>query len=126
MDNAWCAVREGGVVIILGECEEGSGSALYEKTMQEYPTPDLVEAALRKDFQIGAHKAYAVTRLMKKAEFILVSGMEPDFARMLLFTAAKDMAEALQIATAKLGPKPSITLMPMGSLTVPLNVKPLK
>ena len=126
MDNAWCAVREGGVVIILGECREGSGSAQYEKMMQEHKTPERIEAALRANFEIGAHKAYAVTRLMKKAEFILVSSMEPDFARMLLFTPAKTMAEALEKAYAKLGAKPSITLMPMGSITVPLNAKPTK
>ena len=126
MDNAWCAVREGGVVIILGECREGSGSAQYEKMMQDYKTPEKIEAALRAKFEIGAHKAYAVTRLMKKAEFILVSSMEPDFAQMLLFTPAKDMEEALAKAYAKLGPKPSITLMPMGSITVPLNTRPTK
>lgn len=121
MDNAWCAVREGGVVIILGECAEGSGSATYEKTMQKYATPEQVEAAVKEDFQIGAHKAYAVTRLMKKAEFILVSSMDPELARLLLFTPAKDLEEALKIAFTKLGSsQPSITLMPMGSLTVPL------
>ena len=126
MDNAWCAVREGGVVIILGECEEGSGSAQYEKMMKDNPSPELVETALRAKFEIGAHKAYAVTRLMKKAEFILVSGMEPDFAKMLLFTPAKDIEAALQLAYAKLGPKPTIALMPMGSITVPLNATPTK
>lgn len=46
MDNAWCAVREGGVVIILGECEEGSGSAQYEKMMQQCGTPEAVEATV--------------------------------------------------------------------------------
>lgn len=126
MDNAWCAVREGGIVIVLGECEEGSGSMQYERMMQENPSPELVETALRAKFEIGAHKAYAVTRLMKKAEFILVSGMKPDFAKMLLFTPAKDIEEALQLAFAKLGPKPTITLMPMGSITVPLNATPTK
>jgi nickel-dependent lactate racemase len=120
MDNAWCAVREGGVVIIIGECVEGSGSALYEKTMQQYTTPQQVEAAIRENFQIGAHKAYSVTRLMKKAEFILVSTMDSELAKLLLFTPAKDIEEALQLAFNKLGPQPSITLMPMGSLTVPL------
>ncbi|WP_371379213.1 nickel-dependent lactate racemase [Sporomusa aerivorans] len=121
MDNAWCAVREGGVVIILGECAEGSGSATYEKTMQKYRAPGEVEAAIKADFQIGAHKAYAVTRLMKKAEFILISSMEPALAQQLLFTPAKDMTEALQLAFAKLGSaEPGIILMPMGSLTVPL------
>jgi nickel-dependent lactate racemase len=121
MDNAWCAVREGGVVIILGECCEGSGSAHYEQMMRECRTPERVEAALRDKFEIGAHKAYAVTRLMKKAQFILVSAMDPDFSRMLLFTPAQTVEEALAIAHEKLGPAPTITLMPMGGLTVPLN-----
>lgn len=121
MDNAWGAVREGGVVIILGECIEGSGSALYEETMGKYRTPQEVEEALRANFEIGAHKAYAVTRLMKKAEFILVSALEPELAKTLLFTPAKDIDEALGMAYAKLGPKPRIILMPQGSITVPLS-----
>ena len=126
MDNTWCAVREGGTVIILGECREGSGSAHYEQMMRECKTPERVEAALRAKFEIGAHKAYAVTRLMKKAEFILVSGMDPDFSRMLLFTPAQTVEEALALVHKKLGPAPTITLMPMGALTVPLNATPVK
>ncbi len=121
MDNAWGAVRQGGVVVILGECVEGSGSALYEETMCKYRTPDAVEAALRTNFEIGAHKAYAVTRLMKKAEFILVSCLPPELAKTLLFTPAADIGEALGMAYAKLGPKPRIILMPQGSITVPLS-----
>jgi nickel-dependent lactate racemase len=126
MDNAWCAVREGGAVIILGECREGSGSAHYEQMMRECKTPERVEAVLRAKFEIGAHKAYAVTRLMKKAEFILVSGMDPEFSRMLLFTPAQSVEQALALAYQKLGPTPTITLMPMGALTVPLNATPVK
>ncbi len=121
MDNAWGAVRQGGVVIVLGECIEGSGSAVYEETMRKYRTPDDVEAALRANFEIGAHKAYAVTRLMKKAEFILVSCLKPELAKTLLFTPAADIDEALALAFAKLGPKPRIILMPQGSITVPLS-----
>jgi nickel-dependent lactate racemase len=87
--------------------------------MRKYNTPEKVEEMIRADFQIGAHKAYAVTRLMKRAEFILVSDLDPDLAKTLLFTPAKDMDEALQIACRKVGAKPSIILMPQGSLTVP-------
>jgi nickel-dependent lactate racemase len=123
MDNAWCAVREGGVVIILGECCEGSGSALYEQTMKECGTPELVAAKLQDSFQIGAHKAYAVTRLMKKARFILVSSLNPELAETLLFTPAKDMEEALRLASEVVGLSPNIVLMPQGSLTVPLIKK---
>lgn len=89
--------------------------------MKKYRTPDEEKKAIQLDFQIGAHKAYAVTRLMKKAEIILVSALPEELARLLLFTPAKDGEEALQLAMNKVGPKPSITLMPMGSLTVPLR-----
>ena len=120
MDNAWLAVRQGGVVIILGECVEGVGDDLYLDWMKKYKTPERIEAEIRANFVVGGHKAYAVTRLMKKAQFILLSGLGPEMSRTLLFTPAKDMKEALQMAYAKLGSKPRILLMPQGSLTVPI------
>jgi nickel-dependent lactate racemase len=120
MDNAWLAVRQGGVVIIIGECIEGVGDDQYLEWMKEYKTPERIEEKIRSDFVVGGHKAYAVTRLMKKAQFILLSCLAPDLARALLFTPAKDMTEALNMAFAKLGPKPRVLLMPQGSLTVPI------
>lgn len=119
MDNAHCAVRQGGVVILLGECIEGSGSKAYEELMDRCRTPQAVEDDIRKDFQIGAHKAYSVTRLMKKATFILVSDLEPELAKKLLFTPAKSVEQAMQIAKGIVGENPSIILMPQGSYTVP-------
>ena len=123
MDNAWLAVREGGAVIILGECAEGVGSDQYLQWMKEYKTPERIEEKIRSDFVVGGHKAYAVTRLMKKAQFILVCGLDSALVRTLRFTPAKDMSDALQIASDKLGPKPRILLMPQGGLTVPIVKK---
>lgn len=119
MDNAVQAVREGGVIILLGECIEGTGSETYEQWMREYKTPAAIEAKVRQDFVIGGHKAYAVTRLMKKAQFILVSSLDDELARTLLFTPAATMEEALTMAFVKLGAAPRVILMPQGSLTVP-------
>jgi lactate racemase len=119
MDNAWLAVRDGGVVIILGECSEGSGSAVAEQAMKECSDPDRMAEKLRANFQLGAHKSYAITRLMKKARYILVSSMPADLAHLFLFTPAKDMDEALKLAFESVGSSPSIVLMPKGSLTVP-------
>ena len=123
MDNAWLAVRQGGVVIILGECCEGVGSEEYLQWMKEYKTPERIEKEIRSNFLVGAHKAYAVTRLLKKAEFILVSGLEPALARTLLFTPAQNMKEALALAQEKVGSNPRVILMPQGSLTVPIKKK---
>lgn len=120
MDNAWCAVKDGGVVIIIGECEEGSGSAALEKALQEHPSPDAIKAQLEKNFVIGAHKAFAITRLMKKAKFILVSALDKKLASDLLFESADSVAEALKIAENYVGTDYKIVLMPQGSLTVPI------
>ncbi len=119
MDNAHCAVREGGVVILFGECIEGSGSTTYEQLMDRCHSPKAVEDDIRADFQIGAHKAYSVTRLMNKAKFILVSSLSPELAEKLLFTPARDFEHAMQLAKTIVGDNPTIHLMPQGSLTVP-------
>lgn len=120
MDNAWCAVKDGGVVIIIGECEEGSGSAALEKALQEHPSPDAIKAQLEKNFIIGAHKAFAITRLMKKAKFILVSALDKKIASDLLFEAVDNVDEAIKLAEKSVGSDYKIILMPQGSLTVPL------
>ena len=120
MDNAWCAVRDGGVVIVLGECEEGSGSKVLEETCKRLGSADAIKAELEARFEIGANKAYAVTRLTKKAKFILVTTLDKEIAENLLFTAVSSVEEALQEAEKITGEDYNIILMPEGSLTVPL------
>ena len=121
MDNSVLAVREGGVVVLLADCEEGSGSKVLEETFRRLKTPDAIEAELAGHFVIGANKAYAVARLMKKAHFILVSSLDRQLAKDMLFTAAVDeVDEALKIAEEYVGKDYSMILMPTGSLTVPL------
>lgn len=120
MDNSVLAAKQGGVVILLADCEEGSGSAKLEETFQKLKTPEAIEAELEKSFVIGANKAYAITRPMKKAKFILVTRLDRELAKSMHFTAAvSTVEEALAVAKQYVGEKPSIILMPEGSLTVP-------
>jgi len=118
MINARSAVKDGGVVIVVGECRDGSGSKTYENIMKKYKTPEKVEEATRADFQVGAHKAYGVTSLMNNVEFILVSELEEELAKLLLFKTARDMDTALNMAYEKLGENIDIIIMPQGSFTV--------
>lgn len=121
MDNSVLACRPGGVVILLAECEEGSGSKVLEETCRRLKTADAIEAELRKRFVIGANKAYAVTRLTKKAHFILVTGLDQQLAKEMLFTdAVSTVEEALVKAETIVGKEYRVILMPTGSLTVPL------
>jgi len=122
MDNAVLAVKPGGVVVILSECEEGVGSPVLLETVRRLKTIDAIEADLRRNFKIGAHKAFAVTRLFRKARFILVTGLDRNLCRELMFTDATTSAqEALDEAIKLVGKEDyTVTVMPTGSLTVPL------
>lgn len=120
MDNAVCAVKKGGAVILVAQCIEGSGSKVLEETCKRLGSPQAIKAELEKDFRIGANKAFAVTRLMEKARFYLVSDLDRQMAKDMLFAGAfNTIDEALKAAEADLGKPESIVLMPEGSLTVP-------
>ena len=120
MDNAHCAVRQGGVVILLAECEEGSGSKVLEETCKRLGSCDAIEKELEANFVIGANKAYAVTRLMKDVKYILVSALDRQMAKDMLFTEVTDSVEAaLILAEKEVGKDYRVILMPEGSLTVP-------
>lgn len=124
MDNAYCAVKAGGVVIILGECEEGSGSAVLEETCRKAQSIAEIRDNLRKNFRIGANKAFAITRLMEKAKFILVSALPKDMAKDMFFTACvDDVDQAIAEAEKYLPADYKVVLMPQGGLTVPLIKK---
>lgn len=120
MDNAVKAVAPGGVVILLAECREGSGSAVFDEVIDTYHTIDAIEDFVRSDFQIGRHKAYAVTRLMKKADFYLISSLPDDYAKKAFFTPVHSVEEALAKAEAKVGKDAGVLLMPHASYTVPI------
>ncbi len=121
MDNAVLATKQGGVVILLAECEEGSGSKVLEETCKNLGSADAIEAELEKHFVIGANKAYAVTRLTKKAHFILVTGLDKKLAKEMLFDDAVDtVEEAIAEAKKIVGTNAKYIVMPAGSLTVPL------
>ncbi len=47
MDNAVLACREGGVVILLAECEEGSGSAVLEETCKRLGSIEAIEKEIK-------------------------------------------------------------------------------
>lgn len=119
MDNAIRAVRPGGAVILLAECPEGAGNEKYLEWMRRYQTPAAIAAAIRTNFELGGHKAYAVTRLLEHAEIIMVSAMPEADVRLLLLTPATSLEEALALAVTRLGPSPSVIVMPEGGMTLP-------
>ena len=119
LDNAKHAVRDGGVIILVGACQEGLGERVFEKWMTSAATPgDMIER-IRTDFQLGGHKAAAIAMVLKRADIYLVSRMEADFVKSIHLEPFATAQAALDRATERLGPNASVIVMPYGGSKLP-------
>ena len=120
LDNAKHAVRPGGTVILIGACNEGMGSAKFERWFREAKKPeDLIDRVHRK-FELGGHKAAAIAMVLQDAEIDLVSELEDDFVRGLFMVPRHSVQEALEAALTKYGPEATVISMPYGGSTLPV------
>lgn len=119
LENAAQAMKEGGQIILLAQCPEGVGSLKYEEWAFKYQNFAQLENAIRANFELGGHKAYAYGRIFQRGRVILVSDLPAPKARMLGFTPASSVEEAYGMVLER--GKPRLTyVLPQGSLTVPV------
>ena len=119
LDNAKHAVKDGGIIILVGSCKEGLGEKTFGQWIREAKEPkDLVDR-VRRDFQLGGHKAAAIAMVLEKAEVFLVSEMEDALTRKCFLQPYTCAQEALDDAFRKLGPGATVIAMPSGGSTLP-------
>lgn len=119
LDNAKHAVKKGGVIILVGVCQEGLGERVFEDWINRAQTPDDLIEWVRTDFKLGGHKAAAIAMVLKNADIYLVSKMEPELVRNSFLTPFDSVQEAYNAATEKLGTGASVIVMPYGGSTLP-------
>ena len=119
LDNAKHAVKDGGVIILIGSCREGLGEKTFEEWMTAAKSPDELIERIRRDFRLGGHKAAAIAMVLKRAEVDLVSELEDDFVRSVFLVPQPSAQAALDAAFAKLGPDARVLSMPFGGSTLP-------
>lgn len=119
LDNSKHAIRDGGVVILVGSCKEGLGQKTFESWMLEAEKPQDIVDHLKRDFRLGGHKAAAIAQVMGHADIYLVSEMEPEFVKSIFFTPFASLEEAYRAASEKMGADASVIVMPYGGSTLP-------
>lgn len=120
LDNAKHAVKDGGTIILVGACNEGFGSAIFEDWLRNSTSPEELIARLRRKFVLGGHKAAAIALVLKRAEIILVSGFDDETVQEIFMKPAKTLEEAYRDALKKHGPDAHVVLMPYGGSTLPV------
>ena len=119
LDNAQHAVREGGIIILIGSCREGLGEKVFEEWIHAAKSPDDLISRIHQEFQLGGHKAAAIAMVLKKAEIYLVSEMNEHLVRQLFMLPFTSAQAALDAAFRKLGDNASVIAMPHGGSTLP-------
>ena len=119
LDNARHAVKQGGIIILIGSCREGLGERVFEEWMTKSQSPEAMIERIGRNFQLGGHKAAAIAMTLQKAKIYLVSDMEDDFVRSIFLTPQPSVQTALDRAFAELGSKATVLAMPYGGSTLP-------
>lgn len=119
LDNAKHAVRKGGIIILVGACNEGLGEETFEKFMTTSKSPNDMVLQIAKKFELGGHKAAAIGLVLENADIYLVSKMDANFVTSIFLKPYNDVQTALDDAFKTLGKDATVIVMPYGGSTLP-------
>ncbi|MEN6593418.1 MAG: nickel-dependent lactate racemase [Clostridiaceae bacterium] len=119
LDNAKHAVKDGGVIILVGSCKEGMGEKVFEEWMTKSPSPQSMIERIELDFQLGGHKAAAIAMVLEHAAIYLVSELEPDFVKSIFLKPFSNVQDAFDTALDHCGKEATVLVMPYGGSTLP-------
>jgi nickel-dependent lactate racemase len=120
--NAARAVKDGGMIVLLAACPDGSGHPVFDDwARRSEGLGDVLRIIREEGFKIGGHKVYFLGKdRLRGIEHFLISEMPAEEARALWMTPAKCVEEVLAIARERYGPNYSVTVMPHGADTFPV------
>jgi len=115
-------VKNGGTIILVAECLEGSGEESFVKEMSSYQSPkEILDSYTSKPFIIGPHKAYLWARALLKARVILVSQIvDPEFAKLLMVEHRPTLQEAIDASICDTSDLLTVTVLPYASSVIPI------
>ena len=121
LGHATRVTREGGTIILVAACPEGTGSRSYEEWVTGMTSHEAVlERFKHEGFRIGPHKAFQIARDASPRRLLMVTEMPPDLCKKLLLTCCASLDAALAIALKDLPPAARIGIIPWANATIPV------
>lgn len=118
--HACLITKPGGIIILVGECPEGSGNQAFEQFMEDVSSYSEVEAKfLRQGFRVGPHKAFQLARQLNHAKVFIVSEMDPHLVKKLQLIPFSSITDAYHTALNQLPKDIRIAVMPAATNTIP-------
>ena len=119
LDNAYQAVKPGGTIVLVAECREGLGNSVCQNWIEEANSIEDIEKRLKKRFVLGGHKAYAIAKVAKEVEIVLVSSLGTNEVTKMFMTPADNIQLAMDYIREKHGDDFKSYIIPSGCTVLP-------
>lgn len=111
-------LKRGGAIILVAECMGGYGNDEFRQWMFKAEDVRQFKSMLKRNFEVGAEKAYLLNELLEEFRVHLVSVMPDYYARNVFrLRTSRTVNEALQSALRTMGKDSSVAVAPYGTLT---------
>ena len=118
LENVKSAVKPGGTIILVAQCPEGLGNAVYEEWLNTTSTPQEAIEKLNTGFIQGGHKAALIGIMAQEFELYLVSDIPDEVARKSYFNPTSSVQEAFDTAAELHGANSRAVVVPYGGSTM--------
>ena len=120
VDGALDVVKRGGVIVLVAECLEGHGNQVFYDWMVRHGELKPVEREIKRNFQLGGHKAYYLLKALQNHTIILVSSL-PDYYATNIFKmkTARAVNEAMNEAFSIAGSSARVWAITHGHSILP-------
>jgi len=119
------ATRKSGYILVLARCPDGIGNKIFAEWMEKYSKMDVrealrrIEESLKKDFRLGGHKAYYLTRTVLRYRLYMKSEIDPELlSEVYRIIPMEDVQKTLNMIIEE-NPDASILVLPFGNETLP-------
>jgi len=119
LNNAKAALKDDGILILVGACPEGIGDGNFYELMEWARDPFKARNAAKWDYKLGNHIAYNMADIAIRYGIFSVTGLPDDVARTAFMTPAPSVQDAVDWAFGVKGKDAKILILTNGSLTVP-------
>jgi len=117
-------VRPGGVIVLAAECPESKGSQAFYEWMKRCKNSREVEDEIKKNFGPGGITAFTMYKALERSTIISITDLpEYESKNILMLKPAKTLDEALKMAFDIAGDDARVSVLPMGSLSLPVLSK---
>jgi lactate racemase len=119
LSSAKEAVRPGGVILLLCQCEDGIGHPEVSRLLTDFPTHNAREDEMRRAFTVSKFAGFLASQIAEDYHVFCVTDLAPETLQKIGFYTTSSLDEAVGAIERRFGTGLSTFVIPSGSNVLP-------